>query len=332
MANTVRSAFNIFMKDIVNLDNEKTKLARNSRDNLVSNIRNFKDSKEFFNLYNDIDIFFGSFARKTKIRPLDDIDIMIGLSGDGSTYYEENTDDIKIYVNNEESRLYSYCNSNTKILNSTKVINKFIKELKCINNYRHAEMHKNGSAATLQLKSYDWNFDIVPCFITSEDIEGKTYYIIPNGEGNWLKTDPRVDRDYVKKLNKKHDGEILNAIRLLKYWNKRPTMPSMQSYLLESLLLKYFDEEKSIGESIEIIFKDILFYIKENIFYDIYDPKKIQGNLNNLTFEEKYKIREKAYKDYEIAVEAIELEKTSHKKAIDKWIEILGCDFPEYGS
>ena len=29
---------------------------------------------------------------------------------------------------------------------------------------RKIEMHKNQEALTLQLKSYPWNFDIIPCF------------------------------------------------------------------------------------------------------------------------------------------------------------------------
>jgi hypothetical protein len=32
-----------------------------------------------------IHIAFGSFARRTKIRPLDDIDLMFGLTGQGAT-------------------------------------------------------------------------------------------------------------------------------------------------------------------------------------------------------------------------------------------------------
>ena len=55
---------------------------------------------------------------------------------------------------------------NTNYLNSTKVINRFISKLSDLQDYSKAEMHKNHEAATLQLKSYTWNFDIVPCFYT----------------------------------------------------------------------------------------------------------------------------------------------------------------------
>lgn len=67
----------------------------------------------------------------------------------------------------------------TDNLNSTKVINRFISKLSDLNDYRKAEMHKNHEAVTLKLKSYDWNFDIVPCFYCKGD-----FYLIPDGNGN----------------------------------------------------------------------------------------------------------------------------------------------------
>lgn len=328
MATTVNNAFKEFMRDKVNLDQEKTKTARKSRDNLIDNIHSLSSNEDFFNLYNDIDITFGSFARKTKIRPLDDIDIMIGLSGDGSTYYDSGNE-VKIYVHNDNSPQKSYCNENTNILNSTKVINKFINELKNFNDYKKAETHKNGAAATLQLKSYEWNFDIVPCFITTEESNGRNYYLIPDGKGSWQKTDPRKDRNKVSTLNQKHNGLILEPIRLVKYWNKRPTMPLMSSYLLECLLLQYFDSVANVNDYIDIRFRDILLYIKNNIWYSINDPKEIQGNLNTLTYDDKLKISSKAKVDYDKANEAIfaEIDDNNQEKSIKKWAEIFEVSF-----
>lgn len=331
MVKTVDSAFKEFMKDKVNLDSEKTKTARNSRDNLINNINSLGTNEGFFNLYKDINISFGSFARRTKIRPLDDIDIMIGINGDGSTYYETSSE-IKIYVNSKESTQSECCDSNTNTLNSTKVINKFIAELKNINDYKKAETHKNEAAATLKLKSYDWNFDIVPCFLTSEQSDSRNYYLIPDGKGNWMKTDPRKDRDTVSTLNQKHNGLMLETIRLVKYWNRRPTMPSIPSYTLECLLLQYFDEVDEVSKWIDLRFRDVLSYIKDNIWNSINDPKEIQGDLNKLTYDEKTKIENKAKGDLDTANEAIsaEVNDKDHEKAIKKWTKILGSEFPEY--
>ena len=45
----------------------------------------------------------------------------------------------------------------------------------------------------------------------------KQYYLIPDGEGNWKKSDPRIDRENIDKLNETQ----LNIIKLIKYWNNK---------------------------------------------------------------------------------------------------------------
>ena len=126
MVKTVNEAFDVFLSDYVNLNLYTTTLARSSRDWLLSQIHSFpaKDSK-FPNLYSERDIFFGSFARRTKKRELDDIDIMIALNAEGSTYHELN-DRIEIYISESAYRLKALCHDNTSTLNSRKVINSFI--------------------------------------------------------------------------------------------------------------------------------------------------------------------------------------------------------------
>lgn len=47
MATTVNNAFAEFMKEKVNLDQEKTKIARSSRDNLIDNIKGFSGDSDF---------------------------------------------------------------------------------------------------------------------------------------------------------------------------------------------------------------------------------------------------------------------------------------------
>lgn len=53
MATTVNNAFAKFMKEKVNLDQEKTKIVRLSRDNLIDNIKLFSGDLDFFAVYTD---------------------------------------------------------------------------------------------------------------------------------------------------------------------------------------------------------------------------------------------------------------------------------------
>ena len=78
---TANSAYDNFIKNSVDLDSEQTGIARNSRDWLYGNLKNFpKVVENFPKLYAGKEIIgFGSFRRRTKIRPLDDIDLMLVL-------------------------------------------------------------------------------------------------------------------------------------------------------------------------------------------------------------------------------------------------------------
>ena len=79
MPYTVNACFDKFIQDTVNLVPERTNRARSSRDWLVSQIVNLANQGKIPPLYETNHIYYGSFARNTKIRPLDDIDMMVIL-------------------------------------------------------------------------------------------------------------------------------------------------------------------------------------------------------------------------------------------------------------
>lgn len=328
MATTVNSAFNEFMKNTVNLDSDKTCIARKSRDNLINNINMFSGAEDFFEVYESRSLKFGSFARRTKIRELDDIDLMICISAEGTRTYSELLNSIYI-IGNENDKKNRLLTEGTNHLNSTKVINRFISKLSDINDYSKAEMHKNHEATTLKLKSYTWNFDIVPCFYTTGG-----FYLIPDGNGNWKKTDPRIDNNRTSKINQKFDGKLLNIIRLVKYWNKRKVTLKIGSYLLECMILNVYDSKDIKSDlCIRLEFRDILYELSIAIKNDIDDPKGMQGNLNTFVTEDREKISTALYSAYKKASEAVQYElQGREKEAINKWGEVLGDDFPNYTS
>lgn len=327
MATTENNAFAEFMKEKVNLDQEKNKIARSSRDNLIDNIKGFSGDSDFFVVYTDKILRFGSFERRTKIRPIDDIDLMLCLSGEGTRTYIQSGEVFYINGSDADSK-NGLMTDNTNYLNSTKVINRFISKLSDLQDYSKAEMHKNHEAATLQLKSYTWNFDIVPCFYTDTG-----FYLIPDGSGNWKKTDPRIDNERITDINQKHNGKLLELIRLAKYWNNRKVTIRIGSYLLECMILqKYENKEASENWWIDLEFRDLLNYLSSAILSDVDDPKGIQGNLNSFCWDDRCKISDALTNAYNKAVEAsnMELNDKNQKGAITKWGEVLGSDFPEY--
>lgn len=330
MSDSVKSCFDVFMRDSVNLDPERTTTARASRDWLVHKIEDLANNKKIPPLYNGTNhIFFGSFARNTKIRPLDDIDIMIMFDAQGCT-----TDDVTkitrktypIYVNNPHAKLLpNYCDGN--ILNSRKMIEAIKKELGNIPRYSKAEIHRNQESVTLQLSSYEWNFDIVPCFYTTTG-----FYVIPDGKGNWKGTDPQIDQNRVTQANQRVNGALLPAIRLMKYWKKEHWGDEVSSYLFENLMIDWANSLYSFPVTYPQLIKSALDFLSSQIMRDYYDPKGFQGSINDLDLYDRRRLAIMASRDASAVSTAIQYEQYyMTEAAINKWITIFGNEFPKYG-
>lgn len=330
MATDVNAGFREFLSEIVNLDPNVTRQARASRGWLLDQIHLLPTKyNDFPTLYSEKDIHFGSFARRTKIRELDDVDLIVGISALGTTYLDSGST-VTLSVP-DGIALRALCFDGTNRLNSRKVINKFISRLSDIPQYQKAEIKRTGEAAILNLSSYSWSFDIVPGFFTVPEWDGRTFYLIPDGNGDWKKTDPRRDRDRIVSLAQARGGAMLNALRLAKYWNGRPTMPTMSSYLIECIVLNYYDSHTA-GDWPDIEFLNLLNYIRSAVLADVQDPKGIQGNINRLIWEERAKVSDRAAQDAETASSARRAEAAgNHKGAIGGWGKVLGPAFPSFG-
>ena len=332
MAQSVNEAFNTFLFNDVNLAKERTEKARNSRDAIIDKINNLDD---FFPLYKSKHLHFGSFARRTKIRPIDDIDIMICLSIEGKV--QTSYDSYKIVVTDISNSCVKECcddkgyyYTDRYILNSSKVKNKLKTKLSELHDCRKAEMHSNKEAVTLQYSTYEWNFDIVPCVFVNDNADG--YYLIPNGSGAWKKTDPRKDRDKVTDENTRLSGNVLELIRLAKYWAKENLGTYVSSYLVETMVIEYCSDKSKLSDCSDWRFEDLLGYLRNAPYNPVYDMKGIQGNINNMSYEQKVRFSNTAKADYQNAQEAHSAEMTekNQEKAIKCWGKVFGEDFPKY--
>ncbi|WP_310568600.1 hypothetical protein [Gemmatimonas sp.] len=284
-------------------------------------------------LYPDVDIFYGSFERRTKIQPLDDIDLVIGMMGLGGTY-EASGAEVRVTAPTG-TVLSTLCHDGTALLNSRKVINAFVRGLAEIPQYERATVHRNGSAAVLNLKSYPWSFDIVPAFFTTPETDGVTYYIIPNQDGHWMKTDPRIDRDRIRTINQTHGGHVLNALRVMKYWNRRPTMPTMPSYALECLVVRHYEVSALYGSTatpyVDVEIRRLLRALISDVHQPVSDPKGIQGDLNTMSWPSRVAVAGRASTDLLRAEQAQAAElRGDHREALNHWRAVLGPELPAF--
>ena len=322
------------MRDRVNLDPEQTSTARGSRESLFSQLKILHDTHaDFPNPYPEQSIGFGSFQRRTKIRPLDDIDVISCLHANGAQYHWDGAE-IHIRVPDAATRLRALCNDGTDELNSRKVVNKFVQRLSTIPQYKRADLKRDGEAAVLALSSYEWSFDVVPAFFTTPEWNGRNYFLIPNGQGTWKKTDPRIDGNRVTRLDGAHDGNLLPIVRLAKYWNKRPTMPTVQSYILELIVLAAHETgHVTANQWVDMNFGALLKHIQAAIHSPVVDPAGIQqGDINSMPVLDRYAVSQRAGRDAQLADEARDAERRKdHKASIAIWRTVFGPEFPAYG-
>lgn len=329
MAKSVNQAFDEFNLNVVNLYKPTTDTARSSRDWLIDQLLGFPENVDNFpNDYPEKHIKYGSFSRNTKIRPLDDIDLMYCLSG-GNAYYSVDTyDPSKYYIHTPNaSNDLKLLSDEYNVLNSIRVVNKLVSALKTVPQYSNSETKRNQEAAVLNLTSYAWSYDIVPCFYT---VSG--FYLIPDGSGNWKATNPGIDINNINQTNKDYGGKVYQLVRTLKFWNANFTSPKISSYLFEVLVINFVKKTGTQNTYNDLNIRDFFYYLYQSIYYDVQDPKGIQGNINNLTAEQRQRISNKAKDCYDIAVSAVdnELKKKDQQKAIEQWAKIFGQNFPKY--
>lgn len=328
MGISVNTAFNTFNSEVVNLLPDRSDKAKSSRGWLYTQLNSLQD-KEDLNFpfrYELKHINYGSFQRKTQIRELDDIDLMFCFTANGATYAKSTFDNTyKINTPNAGQRLKDL--SDLNVLNSRRVVNKVIDSLSGISQYKSATTHRRGEAATLDLISYEWVFDIVPCFYTDTDL-----YLIPDGNGNWKPTDPRVDQNRVTEANKNNKGQVLQLIRTLKYWNEINSTHKVSSYLFENIIINFVNSRVELSPYLDFNIRDFFYYLSSAILHVVKDPKQLQGDLNSYDSLKRLSISNKATDSYKKAQEAIhaEVAEKDNKKSINKWREVFGQKFPTY--
>lgn len=326
MATYTRVNMDEFIKKYINLDTDITKKARLSRDFLYRQLEELPNKADNFpRLFSNKHIYnYGSFSRKTKIRPLDDIDFMLVFAADGTTYQDFN-DEVKLTVPEGAKNLYKLRDENG-YLNSRKVANKIRDNISKISQYQKADIRSSQEAVILSLTSYDWTFDIIPALKTTEEADGRSYFLIPNGNGHWKKTDPRIDQARVTEINQSTGFNVIEFIRVIKYWNKIQRI-NISSYLIENIVLNYF-ETNYIWSNKKDQLNSFFSYLKDAMFESVLDPKGLQGDLNLVEYTKKCLIQNKAIACKSAIVKALEFEADkNYESADEQWRVVFGDDY-----
>lgn len=207
----------------------------------------------------DKDFLGGSFARHTKTWPLDDIDVYIPLDGEYLVYVSRGQ--LLPYTVLGDGVLYS----NPILLNrwtqfqyvsSVLLIKEFADVLR-----RHypgeTQVTANGECVSVRL-SYGQTddadglgYDVVPCFsLKPDDPSEIAFYLMPDGNNGWIRTNPRIDSEVAEGLQEFHQGLYRKVVKLVKYWNAMQMDGAFASYYIEFALSRQFLQLRAQNSSI----------------------------------------------------------------------------------
>lgn len=267
---SVASAFDSFLDRHVNIGKGIRSTASGShnhlRDFLASEISRDTTFPRVLSTV-DCDFLGGSFARHTKIWPLDDIDIYVPIDGLGLIYHNQGVKLPYTVLSDNTLSWNPVCSlrwMNGQQVSSVKLVQGFTAVLK-----RHygedTHVAPNGQAVSVRLthgetKEADGlGYDVVPCFsMTPHESSEFSFYVIPDGNDGWLRTNPRLDTIICNQLQEFNSKHYRKVVKLMKYWNREQLGGAFSSYYVELALSRRFLARKSEAQPLGSISQGVV--------------------------------------------------------------------------
>jgi SMODS domain-containing protein len=240
----------------------------------------------------------GSAGRKTLIRPVDDLDVFAVF------------DDSQVW--------------DTYRLNSQKLITRVRNAL---SGYSIQTVGTRGQAVRLFYTSGP-NVDITPAFpVGNPLLGGVNGYVIPAGDGSWVRTDPYEHHDFMAARNQELGGHLKPLVRKLKRWNNVHSK-RLKSFHLEMLTQRSFSSMNGNSRSaLE------MFFYYAGVFLHVNDPAGYSGDLaSGLTANQEQAIKQSFSTAYNHVLSARAAESRGDvTEACRQWRIVFGNEFPAYG-
>src|SRR4030042_3868859 len=249
---TINSAFETFMDNEINIPKGIRSIASTSQKHLREFLSSEKDRDDTFPrvlLIEDNDFLGGSFARHTKIWPLDDIDIYIPLDGHSLFYSEWGM--VQPYTVVSDSIITSNPLLKPRWMTAQYISSqKLISEFATVLNRHYPNQTKikaNRQAVSIRMTHGETNsggglgYDVVPCFSMKPHNNTEfPFYLMPNGNDGWIRTNPRLDNEISKQLHTSNYKTYRKTVKLIKYWNNLKLKGSINSYYIELAIARIY--------------------------------------------------------------------------------------------
>lgn len=289
MALTTATAFTEFLGKLELTDSQK--LTVNSRRQTISNrlFASFDSNSNMRVLRVDL---IGSADRGTIIRPLDDVDLMAVFHADA-------------YSNGYSTNASGFITRVRKALDEGGA----------------SIVGTRGQAVRIFYQSGP-KVDVAPVF----GIQGGGY-LLPDGRGGWLTTNPDRHRDWIADRNRELNYHLKPLARAVKRWN-RVHSQRLSSFHIEVMIGRIFtslggDHRKAAA----------LFFANASNYLNVTDPAGHSGDLSaKFTWSKRQAIVQSFTSAKDRAGRALVAEQSSdHAEAIRLWRIVFGDAFPAYG-
>lgn len=249
------------------------------------------------------DILSGSYARRTKTKPLEDVDIFCILGPKEQRYRSENPS--RLLEAFQKALAEDYGSDSVKLQR------------------RSVQIDFGVMAVDDDSADQVMSVDTVPAFN-----KGKHYEIPDAKTSSWIKTDPEVHKELATKANKAFSEQWVPIVKMLKKWNRTHGKPVTPSFLVEVMALKLFIPPFSGGYPYEL--KSFFANAAERIGEVWDDPAELGPPVSDQMDTSKIKTARQALTQAEHAVSrAIRLARDGRNgDALQEWRKLFGPLFP----
>lgn len=240
----------------------------------------------------------GSYARHTKIHPLNDIDVMfvrngmrVGLTASGGVLPSQALDGV--------------AQAATSAFGNT------------------VKIKKQSRSVNLSFAGLDFGFDVIPAWLRQPD----GYWIPDTDTSGWIPTDPHVHAQIMTDANERSGGRLKPVIKMVKHWSRK-NYDLFCSFHLE-LICEWVFRQSRI-DNFQTGVASVLVGLPQFVGVDVVDPVYRLHRVDKpLSTEDFQRLHNRVTNDAEKARIAIQLENAGrHAEAIEKWQYIFVDGFP----
>lgn len=235
-------------------------------------------------------ILMGSAAKRTIVRPMDDIDVLAVFSNENHAW--------NVYRFDSKAFIY--------------------RVRRAYDGLEATQVGTRGQAVRVSFKA-GGHVDIAPVFFHGDDVYG-----LPNGDGSWIKTAPTVAIAWFARRDAQLGYNLAPLVRLLKKWNNAHSK-HFRSYHLETVAASVFS---TLGSSRQAGLASFFEWAPNHL--NVLDPGGQSGLLSGyLTANSRSELIDSLRAAAERARKARAAEALgNHAESNRLWRIILGSDFP----